>query len=79
MTSKDITEWRCDRCGVEAAIRTGAATGWFHLGQPCSANRNRYQDDKILKMGGDLCPGCAKSLFDWWCRPRQPAVPANAE
>jgi hypothetical protein len=79
MASKEITEWRCDRCGVEAAIPTNAITGWFRLGTPYSAVQNRYQNQKKLEMGGDLCPDCTKSLWAWWCQPRQSAVkePAN--
>ena len=74
MTRKNITEWQCNRCGTEAAIDTSAVTGWFHLSAPHSANSNHYQGTKHMKMGGDLCPDCTKSLWNWWIQPRQPAL-----
>jgi hypothetical protein len=69
MASKDITEWHCDRCGVEVALPTHAKHGWFHVSPPYTARHFPHGWEKErLKVEGD----CVQSLWEWWMRPRQP-------
>ena len=85
MTSKDITEWHCNRCGAEAAIETRTKHEWCGISRPYFRynQESRYDQLKpsaaLEAIGGDICPDCLRSIMAWWHAPKQPAVPEKVE
>jgi len=71
MSTKSITELKCDRCSTQVVLREGGVTtsGW---GQVSAVEINGSRHIGTLAFGqkpavpADLCPNCQGALVAWF-------------